>query len=133
LLKYILANPPDGHDAGGDEFVIRSRRRLRLPAISTSGDCAGGSVLLVLRPSSTGYTIGRLVDAFTRKECANYLVQIGDRRHRGAMGYVFAVAVGTRGRCPQAGSLPNRSLVHFEPVSNAPKRKLKNGEQRQPV
>ena len=29
------------------------------------------------------------------------------------------------------GSLPNRSLAHLEPVSDAPKRKLENGEQRQ--
>jgi hypothetical protein len=31
------------------------------------------------------------------------------------------------------GSLPNRSLAHLEPVSDTPKRKLENGEQRQPL
>jgi hypothetical protein len=31
------------------------------------------------------------------------------------------------------GSLPNRSLAHLEPVSGAPKRKLENGGQRQPL
>jgi hypothetical protein len=33
-----------------------SRRWLPLPAITTSGDCSGGSVLQALRPSSTGWT-----------------------------------------------------------------------------
>ncbi len=31
------------------------------------------------------------------------------------------------------GSHPNRSLAHLEPVSSAPKRKLKNGGLRQPL
>ena len=34
-----------------------SRRWLPLPAITTSGDCSGDSVLQALRPSSTGWTL----------------------------------------------------------------------------
>ena len=108
-----------------------SRRWFPLPAITTSGDCSGDSVLQALRPSSTGWTLrSSKMAASTRFTSSSTTRTI---RGRGRKAAHAQSATAFHGACQRAADLiateRNKSmssaskLVAFIPRTEAPESK----------